>query len=164
MRGPHPPPLTLSDAEHQALEQLVRGHRTPQQVALRARLILAAAAGANNSQIARQESVTADTVRLWRTRWLGFQAVSLADLSVAERLTDAPRPGKPVRITDQQVCQIVALACEAPAQTGRPISQWTAREIAAEITQRQIVDQISPRHAARLLKKGRCSRIAGGIG
>jgi putative transposase len=58
----------------------------------------------------------------------------------------------------------VALACEAPAQTGRPISQWTAREIAAEITQRQIVDQISPRHAARLLKKGRCSRIAGGIG
>jgi putative transposase len=108
--------------------------------------------------------VTVDTVRLWRTRWLGFQAVSLADLSVEERLTDAPRPGKPVRITDQQVCQIVALACDAPAQTGRPISQWTAREIAAEITERQIVDQISPRHAARLLKKGRYSRIAGGIG
>lgn len=164
MRGPQPPALTLSDAEHQALEQLVRGHRTPQQVALRARLILAAAAGANNSRIAHQESVTVDTVRLWRSRWLGFQAVSLADLSVEERLTDAPRPGKPVRITDQQVCQIVALACEAPAQTGRPISQWTAREIAAEITQRQIVDQISPRHAARLLKKGRYSRIAGGIG
>jgi putative transposase len=164
MRGPQPPALTLSDAEHQALEQLVRGHRTPQQVALRARLILAAAAGANNRQIAHQESVTVDTVRLWRTRWLGFQAVALADLSAEERLTDAPRPGKPVRITDQQVCQIVALACEAPAQTGRPISQWTTREIAAEITQRQIVDQISPRHAARLLKKGRCSRIAGGIG
>ena len=164
MRGPQPPALLLSEAEHQALEQLVRSHRTPQQVALRARLILAAAAGANNSQIAYQESVTVDTVRLWRTRWLGFQAVSLADLSVEERLTDAPRPGKPVRITDQQVCQIVALACEAPAQAGRPMSQWTAREIAAEITQRQIVEQISPRHAARLLKKGRCSRIAGGTG
>ena len=164
MRGPQPPALTLADAEHQALEQLVRGHRTPQQVALRARLILAAAAGATNSQIAHQENVTVDTVRLWRTRWLGLQPVSLADRSVAERLTDAPRPGKPVRITDQQVCQIVALACETPAQTGRPISQWTAREIAAEVTQRQIVDQISPRHAARLLKKGRCSRIAGGSG
>jgi putative transposase len=164
MRGPQPPPLTLCEVEHQALEQLVRGHRTPQQVALRARIILAAAAGANNSRVARQESVTVDTVRLWRTRWREFQAVSLDDLSVEERLTDAPRPGTPVRITDQQVCQIVALACEAPAQTGRPISQWTAREIAAEITQRQIVDQISLRHAARLLKKGRCSRIAGGIG
>jgi putative transposase len=164
MRGPQPPTITLSETERQHLEQLVRGHRTPQQVALRARVILAAAQGANNSQIARQEGVTIDTVRLWRTRWLGFQAVSLDDLSVEERLTDAPRSGKPVRITDQQVCQIVALACEAPAQTGRPISQWTAREIAAEITQRQIVDQISPRHAARLLKKGRCSRIAGAIG
>jgi putative transposase len=164
MRGPQPPTITLSEAERQHLEQLVRGHRTPQQVALRARVILAAAQGANNSQIARQEGVTMETVRLWRTRWLGFQAVSLDDLSVEERLTDAPRPGKPVRITDQQVCQIVALACETPAQTGRPISQWTAREIAAEITQRQIVDQISPRHAARLLKKGRGSRIAGGIG
>jgi putative transposase len=114
-------------------------------------VILAAAQGANNSQMARQEGVTLDTVRLWRTRWLGFQAVSLDDLSVAERLTDAPRPGTPVRITDQQVCQIVALACETLAQTGRPLSQWTAREIAAEITQRQIVDQTSPRHAARLL-------------
>lgn len=164
MRGPQPPVLTLCEAEHKALNQLVRGHGTPQQVALRARIILAAAAGANNSRIAHQESVTVDTVRLWRTRWLGFQAVALADLSVKERLTDAPRPGKPVRITDHQVCQIVALACEAPARVGRPISQWTARELAAEITQRQLVDQISPRHAARLLKKGRCSRIAGGIG
>ena len=150
MRGPQPPTITLSETERQHLEQLVRGHRTPQQVALRARVILAAAQGANNSQIARQEGVTIDTVRLWRTRWRGFQAVSLDDLRVEERLTDAPRSGKPVRITDQQVCQIVALACEAPAQTGRPISQWTAREIAAEITPRQSVDQISPRHAARL--------------
>lgn len=142
----------------------MRGHRPPQQVALQARLMLAAAAGATNSQIAHQENVTVDTVRRWRTRGRGFQAVALADLSVEERLPDAPRPGKPVRITDHQVCQIVALACETPAQTGRPLSQWTAREIAAEVTQRQIVQQMSPRHAARLLQKGRCSRIAGGIG
>jgi putative transposase len=164
MRGPPPPTITLSEAERHPLEQLVRGHRTPQQVALRARVILAAAQGANNSQMARQEGVTLDTVRLWRTRWLGCQAVSLDDLSVAERLTEAPRPGKPVRITDQQVCQIVALACDTPAQTGRPLSQWTAREIAAEITQRQLVDRIAPRHAARRLNKGRCSRLAGAIG
>jgi transposase len=164
MRGPQPPTIILSEAERQALEQLVRGHRTPQQMALRARVILAAAAGGNNSQIAGQEGVTIDTVRLWRTRWLGLQAVSLDDRSVEDRLTDAPRPGKPVRMTDHPGCQIVALACEAPARTGRPISQWSAREIAAEITQRQIVPQISPRHAARLLKKGRCSRIGGAIG
>jgi putative transposase len=164
MRGPKPPVIILTDAERQALEQLVRRHRTGQQVALRARLILAAAAGANNSQIAREVGVDIDTVRLWRSRWLAMQAVTLEDLSIEDRLLDAPRSGKPVRITDAQVCQIVALACEAPERSGRPISQWTGREIADEIKRRGIVAEISERHAARLLKRGRCNRIAGAIG
>jgi putative transposase len=164
MRGPKPPIIVLQDAEREALGQLVRRHTSPQQLALRARIILAAASGANNSQIARQEGVNLDTVRLWRSRWLGLQAVPLADLTVEDRLADAPRSGKPVRITDEQVCQIVALACEAPATSGRPISQWTGREIADEIKRRGIVAEISGRHAARLLKRGRCSPTAGGIG
>ena len=164
MRGPKPPTIVLQNAERAALDQLVRRHTTAQQLALRARIVLAAATGANNSQIARQEGVNLDTVRLWRARWLGLQAVPLADLTVDERLADAPRPGKPVRITDEQVCQIVALACEAPTQSGRPISQWTGREIADELTRRGIVDQISGRHAARLLKRGRCNRTAGAPG
>ena len=164
MRGPKPPIIELQAAERTALEHLVRRHTTAQQLALRARIVLAAADGANNSQIARQEAVNLDTVRLWRSRWLGLQAVPLTELTVEERLLDAPRPGKPVRITDAQVCQIVALACEAPDQSGRPISQWTAREIADEIKRRGIVDEISGRHAARLLKRGRCSRIAGATG
>jgi hypothetical protein len=46
------------------------------------------------------------------------------------------------------------LACEAPEKAGRPISQWTGREIADEMVKREIVESISPRHAARLLKKG----------
>jgi putative transposase len=164
MRGPKPPLIVLQDAERAALDQFVRRHATPQQLALRARIVLEAAEGANNSQIARQEGVNVDTVRLWRSRWLGLQAVPLADLSIEERLADAPRPGKPVRITDEQVCQIVALACEAPQQSGRPISHWTGREIAAEITRRGIVAEISGRHARRLLQRGRCTRTAGAIG
>jgi len=87
-----------------------------------------------------------------------MQAVPLKDLSAEERLADAPRPGAPARITAEQVCAIVALACEAPEQSGRPISQWTGRDIAAEITRRGIVETISTRHAARLLKRGICSR------
>jgi hypothetical protein len=47
---------------------------------------------------------------------------------------------------------MVAMACEAPSE--RPISHWTGREIADEVMRRGIVKQISPRHAARLLKKG----------
>lgn len=49
-------------------------------------------------------------------------------------------------------------------KAGRPISQWTGREIADELVARGIVEQISPRHASYLLKKGACNRIASAIG
>lgn len=164
MRGPKPPKIELTNAERQALDELVRRHGTPQQMALRARIVLAAAEGQNNAQIVRRLGVSIEMVRLWRERWLILQPANLKDLPVAERLRDAPRPGKPRRITDEQVCRIAELACEAPEKSGRPISQWTGREIAEEIQKRGIVDQISERHAARLLKRGICSRIGGVTG
>jgi transposase len=158
MRGPKPTAIVLSDAERQELEQLARRHSTPQQIALRARIVLAAADGANNCQLARLFDVSLDMVRRWRERWLVLQPASLDDLPIAERLTDAPRPGKPVRISAEQVCQIVALACEPPKDSQRPISHWSSREIADEIKQRGIVKQISGRHAVRLLKRGLSNR------
>lgn len=164
MRGPKPPRIDLSAEERRELDALIRRHTTAQQVALRARIIVAAGDGRNNSQIARQLGVHVETVRLWRARWLGLQAVTLEDLSVEERLTDAPRPGAPAHITAEQVCQVVALACEAPETAGRPISQWSSREIADEIRARGIIDQISPRHAARLLKRGTSNPTSSGTG
>ena len=154
MRGPKPTAVTLTECERSGLDHLVRRHTTAQQLALRARIVLAADAGLNNAQIARQENVQVDTVRLWRERWVGLQSVPVSDLSLEERLIDAPRAGRPVTITAEQVCKIVALACEPPADGGRPISQWSSRELADEITTRGIVKTISRRHAARLLKKG----------
>jgi transposase len=115
-------------------------------------MILAAAEGKNNSQIARELGVCVDTVRMWRMRWIGLQAVELADLSVSERLEENPRSGRPAQITAEQRCQLIAMACEAPAE--RPISQWTGREIADEAMARGIIEHLSPRHATRLLKKG----------
>ena len=156
--GPTPPPVDLTAAEQQGLAALVRRHTAPQQVATRARIILLATAGLNNSQIARHLGLDVDTVRLWRQRWLAFQGVDLTDLSIEERLTDAPQPGRPAEITAEQVCQIVAVACEVPSQAGRPISQWSPREIADEIVRRGILPRISPRHAARLVKRGTCNR------
>jgi putative transposase len=158
MRGPKPPTIDLADAERHELERLVRRHSTPQQVVVRAQIVLAAADGANNCQIARTLEVSLDMVRRWRERWLVCQAASLEDLPVVDRLIDAPRPGTPGRITAEQVAKIVALACEPPADAQRPISQWTGRDIAEEIKQRGIVAQISGRHAARLLKRGLSSR------
>jgi putative transposase len=84
-----------------------------------------------------------------------FQPVPLTKLSAQERLEDLLRSGAPVRITADQRCQIEKLACEKPEKSGRPISHWTNREIADEIKKQGIVEEISPRHAGRLLKRSR---------
>ena len=155
MPGPKPLPIELTPIEQQELEKLVKRHNVGQQIALRGRIVLAAAEGKNNSEIARELKVTLDTVRLWRGRWRDLQPIAWADLSAEERLQDLPRSGAPARITAEQRCQIEALACEKPEGSERPISHWTGREIADEIIKRGIVQQISARHAGRLLKRGR---------
>jgi putative transposase len=164
MPAPCPARVDLTAEERAGLEALVRRHTAGQQLVLRARIVLAAAEGLSNCQIARELGVALETVRLWRQRWLGFAGVALADLSVADRLADAPRAGRPARITAEQYCQMVALACAAPSASGRPISRWTGRELAAELVARGIVEAISPRHAARLLKRGTSGPTASATG
>ena len=156
--------VVLSEKEQEGLLQITKRHRSEQQVAVRARMVLLAAQGLSNARIAREVGVNVDTVRLWRDRWVELQEVDLKTLSLAERLQDAPRPGVKPKFTMEHRCQMAALACEAPAQAGRPISQWTGREIADELKAQGIVEQISPRHAARLLKKGDSNRTASGTG
>lgn len=156
MRGPKPAVLELNEREQKELEALVRRHSTSQQIAQRGRMILAAAQGKNTGQIARELAMKVDTVRCWRMRWLDLQAVSLDDLEVGERLSDHPRSGRPSQITAEQTCQLIALACDQPKE--RPISHWTGREIADEVMACGIVERISPRHAARVLKKGISNR------
>ena len=114
MPGPKPPIVELSEAERLALEQVIRRHLAPQQLVLRCRIVLAAGIGLNNSQIARQLDLEIETAALWRQRWLGLQAVPLAELSIEDRLADLPWPGAPAWITAEQVCQIIAMACEHP--------------------------------------------------
>lgn len=155
MPGPKPPDVVLTDEERTELERLVRAHTTGQTLVLRARIVLAAATGLNNAQIERTVGCDVETASIWRRRWLRFRDVPLDEVSAAERLADAPRPGAEPRITAEQVCQIVALACEQPDASGRPISHWSHRELADEIVQRGITDRISPRHAGRLLHGAR---------
>ena len=149
MPGPKPPEITLTEEERNELERLVRARTTGQQLVVRARIVLLAADGLSTEEVARRLHLDSDAVRQWRARWRERTG------SVTERLADAPKSGRPARITPEQICQIIALACEIPADSDRPISQWSARELADEIMRRGIVDRISPRHAGRLLKRGR---------
>jgi putative transposase len=155
MATPRPPRVVLNERQRTELERLVRAYTTGQQLALRARIVLLAGDGWNNLQIARELGVDDETPGQWRRRWLQFQDVPLEEVGVAKRLADAPKPGAPPKFTPEQICQMIALACEKPADCGRPVSQWSHSELADEIVRRGIVESISPRHAGRLLKRSR---------
>lgn len=145
--------IKLSAESEQTLKKLIKSYTTGQQMAKRARIIVLTASGMKDKAIAQEVGVNRHTVRHWRIRWLTLAALPFSELSVEERLADLPRPGTPATITADQRCQLEALACAAPEKSGRPISQWTSRELADEIIQQKIVATISPRHAARLLKR-----------
>lgn len=153
-RGPKPKEVILSDAETTALSKLVKRHTTPQQIALRARIIQSAGMGMNNHAISRELGVRVNTVRLWRDRWVERQSIPLEEMGVAERLQDAPRSGSPGKFSAEQVVQIIAIACEDPETSGYPVSHWTPKEIAQEAVKRGVVDSISERQVGRFLKRG----------
>jgi putative transposase len=152
MPGPKPPEIVLSDQQRRELERLVSAQKTGQALVRRARVVLLAAMGYSNTDIAEQVPMDVEAVGLWRRRWVALREIPLNELNVAKRLADAPRPGAVPRFSPEQVCQILALACEQPSGSGRPISHWSHRELADEIVRRGITDRISPRHASRLLK------------
>jgi putative transposase len=142
--------IDLSNSEREVLEILLNRHNTPQQIALRAKIILRAAKGETHGDIAEALGVTKDTSRLWRRRWLELSA---RDVPVMERLQDAPRPGAPTTFSLEQITQLYAIACNPPEQYGRPISHWSSRELADELRLQQIVESISPRQVGRYMEE-----------
>ena len=150
MPGPPPPTVPLSEEERHVLHTLIRAHKTPQHLSFRAQIILLLAEGLPAPDVARRLGTTRTMVRRGRRHWLKRQGCS-----VPERLHDAAQPGAPATFRAEQWCQIIALACEPPEATGRPISHWTPRELADEARKRGIVQTISERHVGRFLPSGR---------
>ena len=74
---------------------------------------------------------------------------------IRELLSDRERSGAPVKFSAEQVTQIVALACEDPVKSNRPINSWTNRELASEARLRGIVESISHKSVGRFLKGSR---------
>lgn len=157
-----PTKTELSAEEKVALEQIVRRGKSEHRIVGRAKIILKLAAGGNNSQIARQLEIDRSTVLTWRGRWreewerLKAQVCKEKPLLslVEEVLGDKPRAGAPSIFAAEEIVQIIAISCEKPEDSGRPISHWTARELADEALKRQIVERISRRSVGRFLKSG----------
>ena len=151
-RGPKPVMIRLSMEEKAALEAIARRPSMTQQIAQRARILLAANQGQNNAQIARVESISVNQVRKWRRRWAERKAIPEEEMSYEKRLQDLPRSGAPGKFSAEQLAQIIALACEDPQASGYPVSHWTPKEVAAEAIKRGIVESISERQVGRFLK------------
>jgi transposase len=160
--GPQPMPIKLTERQKTTLEQITRRQTASQNLVRRAKIILTIAAGKNNQQTAQRLALHRETVITWRERWLR----ATPSLLVAEQeavgaqewlglietvLADAPRSGTPVTFSPEDIVQIVAVACEKPELSDRPISHWTPWELADEVIQRKIVTTISPRSVGRFL-------------
>ena len=126
----------------------MRSGKTEQRLVMRARILLLAWKGYDNSKIVRELEISRNTVRKWR--WIASDGKGE---SVEERLQDAPRSGAPSTFTAEELTHLFAIACEPPEDSGRPISQWTSRELADEMQKRGIVKSISERHVGRLLSE-----------
>jgi transposase len=114
------PPLTLTAEERDTLERWARRRTTAQAIALRARIVLASAAGKTNTAIARETRVKKQTVGKWRGRFLAKRL---------DGLLDEPRPGAPRKITDADVERVVTLTLES---TPRDATHWSTRSMAAK--------------------------------
>jgi len=163
MPGPEPPPLLLSTPQRTLLERITQRHTAPQNLVRRAHILLAAAEGLNNSQIARRFGSGLNTVKRWRRRWVEaqpqFEAVAedakQLELRIIDTLSDEHRSGTPPTFSAEVVAEIIALACQKPEDFGRPVTHWTPRELAEEAIKQGIVTSISPRQAGRFLKRSR---------
>jgi transposase len=111
-------PVRVSPTERTRLEEWARRRKTAQGLAMRARIVLGAAAGKSNLEVARELRTTRLTVGKWRSRFLGGRL---------DGLLDDPRPGTPRAITDVQVEHVVTTTLEA---TPRGATHWSTRSLA----------------------------------
>lgn len=163
MPTPLAPIVTLSLRQRKTLEGIVRQTTNPHRLVRRAQLILGAADGKSNTDLAAQLALSRTQVQCWRDRWQAASAsLTFAESEevtdailrqrIASILSDKPRPGTPATFTLEQIVQMIAIACEEPATSERPISHWSPSEVADEAIKRGIVEQISVRSVGRFLK------------
>ena len=113
--------VVLNDEERAQLEAWERRRKSAQALAERARIVLAAAEGLNNSEVAERLGVHRVTVRKWRSRFVEHGL---------DGLLDEPRPGRPRTVTDAQVEEVIVKTLES---TPKDATHWSTRSMAAEV-------------------------------
>ena len=113
--------VVLSEAERERLESWARRGKSAQALALRSRIVLAAAEGLKNTEIVARLSLDHATVRKWRNRFARDRL---------EGLLDEPRPGRPRTVTDAQVEEVIIKTLESAPKDA---THWSTRSMATEV-------------------------------
>jgi transposase len=121
MPSPFPAAVELSDAERAQLERWSRRHTSAQALATRSRIVLSAADGLNNTEIAARLGIDVSSARKWRNRFVVHRL---------DGLVDEPRPGRPRTITDDKVEEVIVKTLET---TPRDATHWSTRSMAREV-------------------------------
>jgi transposase len=155
--------ITITEHQQETLRTFSRSTTAPARLRQRALIIVLAFEGRLNEEIAERVGLTHRQVGRWRRRWANawnrLVTIECCESRAALRraieaiLADEPRPGAPGKFTAEQVTQILAVACEPPEKSGRPITHWTAHELADEVTKRGIVASISSSQVSRYLRE-----------
>jgi putative transposase len=138
--------VALTDREHQALAQRLRRDNHAARKLIRARILLRAAEGLTDEEIAEEVDTSVPTVERTRRR---FVADHLGGL------TERPRPGKPQVLPEKAQARLSAEACST-APGGR--ERWTLQLLADRVVELQLAESCSDDTVQRLLKKTRSSR------
>jgi transposase len=113
--------IELTSEERAQLEAWARRRTSAQALAARSRIVLLAAEGHNNTEIAQRLGVHRPMVRKWRARFAEHRL---------DGLTDEPRPGRPRTVTDEQVEAVIVKTLET---TPKDATHWSTRSMAAEV-------------------------------
>jgi putative transposase len=154
--------VVITERQREILQQRARSRSCPRGLAQRAEIILLAFGRWQNGPIADHLGCERHAVGTWRRRWANafdtlvriecLEDASALRAAIEDVLSDAPRPGCPGRFAPDQVARIIAVACEPPEDSGRPVTHWAPTELAEEVVARGIVPSISARHVGRFLK------------
>ena len=144
------------------LENISKRKTLAASIVSRASMILLAFEKKLNYQIAEQVGCERHCVGRWRKRWQdsweGLLAIEMnepravLERAIIDTLRDAHRSGAPTKFSAEQVVQLVSTACENPRDSGRPVEDWTGRELADELKKRSIVESISVSRVNDLLR------------
>jgi hypothetical protein len=154
--------VMVTERQQAILMEFSKSRSEPQTLVQRAKIILLGFERRRNEEISAEVGLNRLQVGRWRRRWKNaWDSLTVLECGDARRLRegirevlrDAPRPGSSGTFSAEQVGQILAVACELPETSGRPITHWTQKELRDEVVKRGIVPKISESQVGRYLKE-----------